>query len=274
MRDSFILYTSFYEPLKYLSDIQMGKLFRAIFEYQITGNTETDNDIRIAFEFIKNQLDIDANKWKDEKNKRSEAGRMGGIKRALNQNQALSSKSKQCLNASSKSKQSQANQAVNVNVNENENENVNENVTAIAVIGSDSCVDGSLQSDSCVDEVANSNSEMLQFDSCVDGIVKFYNANIGLITPYEFEILNSYRADFSDDVIIYALQLQAEKRVAGVAYAKAILNNWKKKNIKTLLEAKRENETRKTNVKKESTSNSYRTDSLEQYGDLSKFYLN
>lgn len=229
MRDSFILYTSFYEPLKYLSDIQMGKLFRAIFEYQITGNTETDNDIRIAFEFIKNQLDIDANKWKDEKNKRSEAGRMGGIKRALNQNQALSSKSKQ----------SQANQAVN--------ENVNENVTAIAVIGS---------------------------DSCVDGIVKFYNANIGLITPYEFEILNSYRADFSDDVIIYALQLQVENKASGISYTKAILNNWKKGNIKTLLEAKRENESRKASVKKDGTSNSYRTDSLEQYGDLSKFYLN
>ncbi len=89
---------------------------------------------------------------------------------------------------------------------------------------SDGCVDGSLQ-----------------FDSCFDGIVKFYEENIGMITPHEFEVLDSYRADFSDDVIIYALKLQVEKRVTGIAYAKAILNSWQKKNIKTLLDAQNEN---------------------------------
>ena len=220
-RESFILYTSFYEPLKYLNDTQMGKLFRAIFEYQIKGNINVDNDIRIAFEFIKNQLDIDAEKWKGEKQKRSEAGRLGGIKRAMNKGQALSSTSKHCLERLSTSKQAQANQADNENVNDNDN--VNENVDVVDNKG-DSCVDGSLQS-----------------DSCVDGIVKFYEENIGMITPHEFEVLDSYRADFEDDVIIYALKLQVEKRATGVAYTKAILNSWKKKNIKTLLEAQNEN---------------------------------
>lgn len=139
------------------------------------------------------------------------------------------------------------------NNNENENENVNENV----VVESDGCADGSQQ-----------------FDSCVDGIVKFYEENIGMITPYVFEILNSYRTDFSDDVIIYALKLQVEAKASNINYAKAILNSWKKKNIKTLLDAKRENEEKKLEVKKdEKIKNIYQAEN-EQYQDLSKFYSN
>lgn len=148
-KDSFILYTSFYEPLKYLTDLQMGKLFKAIFEYQINGNDKVDDDIRIAFEFIKNQLNIDAEKWEDKKSKRSDAGRIGGIKRAINKGQELSSTSNQCLTDLSTSKQSQANLSKTkqclanvstlkqsqanqaVNVNDNVNVNVNDNVKEI-----------------------------------------------------------------------------------------------------------------------------------------------
>lgn len=117
-RESFILYTSFYEPLKYLNDTQMGKLFRAIFEYQIKGNTNVDNDIRIAFEFIKNQLDIDANKWKDEKQKRSDAGKKGMAKRW--------NKNKSVITNNNKNN-SVINSITNITDNVNENVNVNDN---------------------------------------------------------------------------------------------------------------------------------------------------
>ena len=121
---------------------------------------------------------------------------------------------------------------------------------------SDGCVDGSFQS-----------------DSCVDGIVKFYEENIGMITPHEFEVLDSYRADFNDDVIIYALKLQVEKRATGVAYSKAILNNWKKQNIKTLIEA--QNENRKNVAEKSSAANNtYHGDESNQYSNLDRFYMN
>lgn len=118
-RESFILYTSFYEPLKYLSDSQMGELFRAIFEYQLNGKTDVDDEIRIAFEFIKNQLDIDADKWKDEKQKRSEAGRKGMAKRWNKNNNAIANNNKNntVINAITK---------ITDNVNENENDNDNE----------------------------------------------------------------------------------------------------------------------------------------------------
>lgn len=121
MKDSFILYNSFYEPIKNLTNEQLGKLLRAVFDYTINGVTTKDNDILIAFMFIKNQIDLDTKKWEEERKKRSEAGRLGGINRAKNQNQKLSSKSKQCLGVLRSAKQSQANQGDNVNVNVNVN---------------------------------------------------------------------------------------------------------------------------------------------------------
>lgn len=77
-KDSFILYTSFYEPLKTLSEKQLGKLFKAIFEYQINGNTPIDTDIQMAFAFIKNQLDIDNSKYQERIRKNAENGKRGG----------------------------------------------------------------------------------------------------------------------------------------------------------------------------------------------------
>ena len=125
-KESFILYNSFYESIKSLKNEQLGKLLRAIFNYTINGEITQDNEILIAFMFIKNQIDIDAKKWEEIKQKRSEAGRLGGINRAINKKQILSSKSKQRLTELSNAKQSQANQAVNVN--DNVNVNVNDNV--------------------------------------------------------------------------------------------------------------------------------------------------
>ena len=75
LKDSFILYNSFYEPIKSLSNEQLGRLFRAIFNYTTNGEITQEEDIKIAFLFIKNQLDIDINKWEETRKKRSEAGR-------------------------------------------------------------------------------------------------------------------------------------------------------------------------------------------------------
>ena len=35
-RQSFIIYKNFYEPIKHLDDEDLGKLFRAIFEYNLS----------------------------------------------------------------------------------------------------------------------------------------------------------------------------------------------------------------------------------------------
>ena len=75
MKDSFILYNSFYEPLRYLTDEQLGKLFRAIFNYTSTGETTEEEDIMVAFMFVKNQIDLDSKKYETIKKKRSQAGK-------------------------------------------------------------------------------------------------------------------------------------------------------------------------------------------------------
>lgn len=58
-KESFVLYKSFYEPVKTLSDKQLGRLFRALFNYQIEGSTQVDADLQMAFAFFKNQMDLD-----------------------------------------------------------------------------------------------------------------------------------------------------------------------------------------------------------------------
>jgi len=110
MKDSFILYNSFYDPIKTLKNEQLGKLFRSIFNYTINGEITQDNDILVAFMFIKNQIDLDAKKWEDIKQKRSEAGK----KHKGNQYTTKWNKMEQ--------------NGTNGSVNENENENVNVNV--------------------------------------------------------------------------------------------------------------------------------------------------
>ena len=110
MKDSFILYNSFYEPIKSLSDEQLGRLFRAIFNYTIKGEITQEESIKIAFMFIKNQLDMDITKWKETKKKRSEAGK------------------KHKGNQYFKMEQMEQMEQVFKNGSDNENDNVNVNV--------------------------------------------------------------------------------------------------------------------------------------------------
>lgn len=127
-------------------------------------------------------------------------------------------------------KQKQTKSKVGTNVNENVNENVNDNENVNV----------------------NDNDNENVSDSCVDGlqkIIDFYNQNIGLITPYGIEVLEDYAKEMPADLIIYAMEISVEANVRTIQYIKGILNNWSKKGIKTLAEAKEEN--RKQNKKDE-----------------------
>lgn len=213
-KDSFILYTEQKAIIDKLTDEQAGKLIKAIYEYVATNKMpQLDSILDLVIIPFTTALDRNKEKYEETCKRRALAGAKGGKQKVANAN---------------KCKQNVANVADNDNEydndSDNDSDNDNEYDTAIAVIESDGCADGSQQ-----------------FDSCVDGIVKFYNENIGMITPHEYEVLNSYRADFSDDIIIYALKLQVEAKASSIKYTKAILNNWQKKNIKTLIEAQNEN---------------------------------
>lgn len=117
----------------------------------------------------------------------------------------------------SKAKNKQTESKIGTNVNDNENVNVNVNVN---------------DNDNAVGE------------SCVDGlqdVIDFYNNNIGLMTPYGLKILESYLEEgIPAELIIYAMQKAVESNKRTIQYIKGILNSWSKKGIKTLIQAKEE----------------------------------
>lgn len=120
--------------------------------------------------------------------------------------------SKSKIKAKVKQKESKTKTNVNDNDNVNENVNVNDNDN----IASDSCIDG------------------------LQEVIDFYNENIGIITPYGLEIFQDFAKEMDCQVIIYAMKLSVEADKRNIKYIKAILNNWARANIKTLIEAQKE----------------------------------
>lgn len=74
-RKSFVLFLDLKETVDSLSDGQAGKLFKAIFQYQKTGEVNLKGTLNTLFFSIKNQLDRNEKKWEEIKQKRSEAGK-------------------------------------------------------------------------------------------------------------------------------------------------------------------------------------------------------
>lgn len=143
-----------------------------------------------------------------------------------------------------KAKDKQKESKHETNVNDNVNVNVNDNV----VVESDSCVDG--------------------FQSAIG----FYENNIGMLTPYGLQQLQSYYDDGVEvDVIILAMQKAVDNNSRNMNYIKAILNSWYKKGIKTLIEAKNEEQSfKQTKENKEKKSNFQQ----REYADLNQLYVN
>ena len=129
--------------------------------------------------------------------------------------------------ANGKQNESKVETNVNENVNVNENANVNVNVNDNA---SDSCVDG------------------------LQKVIDFYNNNIGALTPYGLQVLQSYLNDVDYEVIIFAMQRAVEANKRTIQYIKGTLNNWVNSGVKTLIEAQEESRAFKNkNTPKEET---------------------
>lgn len=127
-KDSFILYKSFFGPISKLSDRQLGRLFRAIYEYNISGVVSVEEDIEMAFQFFKNQFDIDEMKYQSKVERNRENGRRGGIQKAENDKvKADGSGTKRMLANASECQRNLANLAYNDNENDNDKDIEKEN---------------------------------------------------------------------------------------------------------------------------------------------------
>ena len=78
MKESFLLYKSFYEPIKDMDDEQLGRLLRVLFEYHIKGTEIVDSDIQIPFKFFLNQFKLDEVKWLQRVETAQRNGKKGG----------------------------------------------------------------------------------------------------------------------------------------------------------------------------------------------------
>lgn len=146
-----------------------------------------------------------------------------------------------------KAKDKQRESKSETNVNDNVNVNVNDNDNVV-VVESDSCVDG--------------------FQTAID----FYENNIGMLTPYGLQQLQSYSDDgVETDVIILAMQKAVDNNSRNMNYIKAILNSWYKKGIKTLIEAKNEEQSFKQTKENKVKQTNFQQ---REYTDLNKLYVN
>lgn len=125
-RDSFIFYGSWVEAIRDLpNDIRL-EIYEGIIEYAMTGNLPDFKPMaKIAFNFIKNDLDRNSDKYNDKIKSKSESGRLGNLKRyntdlyhlvkdkklGLEQAEELA-KTRKCENSESQNSQMVANVAV------------------------------------------------------------------------------------------------------------------------------------------------------------------
>lgn len=187
-KNSFILYLEYADILQDTTDEQFGRLMRHLFAHASGDEVTPEADVAIAYRFITNQMDRDAEKYDEKIEGRRRAGSVGGKKRAENAKneqenlifsenskqiqanqanatfasnfQANSSKPKQIQANASKVKQSQANQADNDN--ETVNGNVNDNVSVTDTVNVGSAQDA-LPVEKSVEKSASVERESLDF---------------------------------------------------------------------------------------------------------------
>ena len=85
MKSSFLIYLDYKEQFELLSDEELGRLLRAIMLYEETGEiTELSGMLKMAFSFIKTQLDKDRQKYEDKCEKNRENAKRGGRPKKAN----------------------------------------------------------------------------------------------------------------------------------------------------------------------------------------------
>ena len=81
MKNSFLIYHDYKKHFELLSNEELGIFMRALMEYEITEeepNFEDNGVLRMAFSFIKNDLDRNREKWEEKADVNRANGKKGG----------------------------------------------------------------------------------------------------------------------------------------------------------------------------------------------------
>lgn len=112
-KKSFVLYCDLLHTVEKLPNEKAGELFKHILQYVNDLDPKTDDlIIELSFEPIKQNLKRTLKKWEEIKLKRSESGRLGGLKSGETRSKNEANEAN-----ASKMKQNEANEAVSVNGN-------------------------------------------------------------------------------------------------------------------------------------------------------------
>lgn len=183
MKESFLLYNNFYEPLKCLTNEQLGRLFKAIFEFNINGIEEVEPDIQIAFVFIKNQINIDSKKYEEQCKKNAENGAKGGRPKKANALKENPTKPNGFENNPEKpngflENPTKPKKADNENDNDNDNDNENDNDINNILSSSDETSDESEEEKRKAQEKRRKRAELYK------NIIDYLNKKIGSSYKY------------------------------------------------------------------------------------------
>lgn len=205
-RDSFIFYRSFYEAIREIPEENQLDVYNAIINYGLNQEEiELKGVSKAIFSLVKPNIEAATKRY----DAQIENGKKGGAPKGNN-----NAKKQPKNNPKTTQEQPKNNLNYNKDYNEDDNDNYNDNHNKV----SDSCVDG------------------------LQDVIEFFNNNVGQLTPYGLKLIDSYVEEMGKDVVIYAMQISVEADKRSIQYIKAILNNWSKKGIKTLVEAQKESE--------------------------------
>ena len=132
-KGSFILYDADLEGLEYISDLQAGKLFKAIRSFRLGGDStfvSKNPAVNILYSQITGHISINEEKYNTACKKKSQAmkKRWSEDNKTKEEDSTLySSLEKGCLLGDNDNDNENENENVNVNVNVNVNENDNDN---------------------------------------------------------------------------------------------------------------------------------------------------
>ena len=203
MRDSIIFYLSHYEVVKQLSNEQFGKLYRALFELALGNEPEIDEDIKIPFGFIKNQMIVDKSKYDNKCLKNKENGKLGGRPK---QNATEENEKPKKPNGFSEKPKKANGFFENPNENDNDNENENDN-----------------ENDNDNDSVS------------VDNLFDYVEENFGrTLAPLEYQEIDSWE---DNELTRYAIKQAILNGKYNIKYISKILSAYERENIKTVQQA-------------------------------------
>lgn len=137
MKESFVLYTSQYEAVAELSTAQKGELFDALFQYVKTGEEPnfSDRETKMAFNFMRIQIDRDNAKYEEVCERRRAAGRKGGRPRKQVDSEETNASAKKQKNQMVFEESKKSKPKHNENDTDNENEYDNDGNTKLSLGG-------------------------------------------------------------------------------------------------------------------------------------------